>query len=78
MAGLSLDHPARLQDDFGALPETLVNPNLEVGEGHRTLSWIWYTTTSKEVDNDRFTEACAHASKLMKFEHSDVLTQIFM
>lgn len=58
MAGLSPDLPAGQWDEFEALPEMLANPNLAVGEGHRTLSWIWYTTTSKEVDNDRFTEAC--------------------
>jgi len=58
MAGLSRDLPAGQQDNFEALPEMLVNPNLAVGEGHRTLSWIWYTTTSKELDNDCFTEAC--------------------
>ena len=63
MAGLSPDLPAGRQDDFETLPETSANPNLAVGEGHRTLSWIWYTTTNKEVDNDRFTEACEHISQ---------------
>ena len=63
MAGLSPDLPAGRQDDFETLPETSANPNLAVGEGHRTLSWIWYTTTNKEVDNDCFTEACEHISQ---------------
>ena len=60
MAGLSplADLPVGKKDDFEVLPETLFNPKLAVGEGHRTLSWIWYTTTSKEVDDNRFTEAC--------------------
>ena len=62
MAGLRPDLPSGQKDNFEALPETFLNPNLTVGEGHRTLSWIWYTTTNKEVDNDRFTEACERTS----------------
>lgn len=60
MAGLIplADLPVGQKDDFEVLPETLFDPKLAVGEGHRTLSWIWYTTTSKEVDDNHFTEAC--------------------
>jgi len=60
MAGLSPgpDPPAGQKDNFEVLPEMLHDPKLAVGEGHRTLSWIWYTTTSKEVDNNHFTKAC--------------------
>lgn len=58
MAGLGPDLSAGQKDDFEALPETSFTPRLAVGEGHRTLSWIWYTTTSKEVDDNHFTEAC--------------------
>ena len=60
MAGLSLDPPTRQKDDFEALPEMTPNAKLGIGEGHRTLSWIWYTTSSKEVDENRFTEACEY------------------
>ena len=54
MAGLSplADLPVRQKDNFEVLPEMLFDPKLAVGEGHRTLSWIWYSTTSKEVDNN--------------------------
>ena len=58
MAGLRRDLPAGQQDNFEALPETSVSLNLAVGEGHRTLSWIWYTTTSKKMDDDHFADAC--------------------
>ena len=58
MAGLSPGLLAGQKDNFDDLPETSFDPKLAVGEGHRTLSWIWYTTSSEEVDNDRFTEAC--------------------
>ena len=60
MAGLSLDLPTRQNADFEALPEMTPNAKLAVGEGHRTLSWIWYTTTSKEVNENCFTEACEY------------------
>ena len=58
MAGLSSDLAVGQNDNFDALPETSFDPKLAVGEGHRTLSWIWYTTTSKKVNNNRFTDAC--------------------
>ena len=34
------------------LPRTLYNPHLAVGEGHRTLSWIWYSTGTSEILGD--------------------------
>ena len=63
MAGLCPDLPSGKKDDFESLPETVLNPTLSVGEGQRTLSWIWYTTTNREVDSDRFTEACKYMSQ---------------
>lgn len=68
MAGLSPDLPAGQKDDFEVLPETSLNPTLAVGEGHRTLSWIWYTTTSREVDDNRFTEACEQIQYLNEIQ----------
>jgi len=44
----------RQRDD---LPAMTLNPYLALGEGHRTLSWIWYGTTVEEV-SDSQTEAC--------------------
>ena len=62
MAGLSSDpNPGQL-DDIDDLPETTFHATLAVGEGHRTLSWIWYTTTGKEVDSGLLTEACELSS----------------
>jgi len=58
MARLGPDLPVGQNDDSEALPEMLFDPKLTVGEGHRTLSWIWYTTNNREVNNNRFTEAC--------------------
>jgi hypothetical protein len=58
MAGLSPDLAVGQNDDFDALPGMSFNPKLAVGEGHRTLSWIWYTMTNKEVNDNRFTDAC--------------------
>lgn len=37
------------------LPQTLFNPNLAVGEGHRTLAWIWYSTGNEEIFGDTTT-----------------------
>ena len=56
MAGLStgghaFDFEVRNQN----LPPTLFNPHLAVGEGHRTLSWIWYSTGSSEIVGDTVT-----------------------
>jgi len=32
-------------------------PHLSVGDGYRTLSWIWYSTAADEFNNTLFTEA---------------------
>lgn len=37
------------------LPQTVYNPHLAVGEGHRTLSWIWYSTGTTEILGDTTT-----------------------
>ena len=49
MAGISTGK--ELDNDFlnQELPPTLFNPHLAVGEGHRTLSWIWYSTGTNEI-----------------------------
>lgn len=71
MAGLSADLAVGQNDNFDTLPETLFNTALAVGEGDRTLSWIWYHTTSKEVNDNRFTDACEQTKPSMKTDHSD-------
>jgi hypothetical protein len=38
------------------LPPTSFNPHLAVGEGHRTLSWIWYSTRNEEIMGDTMTQ----------------------
>ena len=39
------------------LPSTQFIPGLARGEGRRTLSWIWYSTTGEEI-NEGETESC--------------------
>ena len=39
------------------LPPTEFVPNLSRGEGTRTLSWIWYSTSGEELE-DSSTKAC--------------------
>ncbi|KAJ7844576.1 hypothetical protein B0H13DRAFT_1908834 [Mycena leptocephala] len=46
LAGLSKDGNADELDDYGEPVELTVLFNLETGEGHRQLSWIWYTAPS--------------------------------
>jgi len=41
------------------LPVTTFNPHLAIGEGYRTLSWIWYSTTGTELHKGFSTEAYA-------------------
>ena len=36
-------------DENQELPTTVFNPHLAVGEGYRTLSWIWYSTSNDEI-----------------------------
>lgn len=47
MAGISSS--STTFDDNQELPPTIFNPQLAVGEGHRTLSWIWYSTSNDEI-----------------------------
>ena len=53
MAGISTDGASESGADHNRLnqelPPTMFNPHLAVGEGHRTLSWIWYTTSQDEI-----------------------------
>ena len=39
------------------LPPTQFIPNLALGEGNRTISWIWHSTGGKELENSE-TQAC--------------------
>ena len=62
MAGLdSAEGSVAMEAAYSALllplPSTDFNPQLATGEGTRTLSWIWYSTTGEELDNSQ-TEAC--------------------
>ncbi|KAG6809044.1 hypothetical protein H0H92_001819, partial [Tricholoma furcatifolium] len=34
------------------LPHTVSTLNLQTGEGHRTVSWIWYNISQGELEND--------------------------
>ena len=55
MAGISDSTNSSSQEDnliFKDLPLTMFNPQLAVGEGHRTLSWIWYSTSNDEIIGD--------------------------
>jgi hypothetical protein len=45
---------------FDNVPAATFNPNLAVGEGHRTLSWIWYSTTGHEINSSVSTGACKY------------------
>jgi hypothetical protein len=47
LAGLAPDE--EMLDEFGEVVEPTVLFNLEIGEGTRTLSWIWYTGTSSDA-----------------------------
>ena len=54
MAGISIDSASAVDENVlnQELPRTLFNPLLAVGEGHRTLSWIWYSTSNDEIGGD--------------------------
>jgi hypothetical protein len=57
MAGISTAY-TRVDDMPNQdLPPTLFNPHLAVGEGHRTLSWIWYSTRNEEIMDDTMTQS---------------------
>ena len=57
MAGLDNEHIAK--EDFVNVPITTFNPHLAIGEGYRTLSWVWYSTMGKELGDGKSTIACA-------------------
>jgi hypothetical protein len=57
MAGLDDKHVA--EEDFVNVPITTFNPHLAIGEGYRTLSWVWYSATGKELGNGKSMIACA-------------------
>jgi hypothetical protein len=42
------------------VPAGTFNPHLAVGEGYRTLSWIWYSMTGDEINNSVSTGACKY------------------
>ena len=55
MAGISTNTTGTSYDNnllIQELPPTMFNPHLAVGEGHRTLSWIWYSTGNDEIIGD--------------------------
>ena len=47
-----------VEEGFVNPPATTFNPHLAVGEGYRTLSWIWYSTTGEEFNKGFSTESC--------------------
>jgi hypothetical protein len=55
MAGISDSTSTTSPDNqhFQELPLTMFNPHLAVGEGYRTLSWIWYSTGNDEIIGDK-------------------------
>lgn len=59
MAGLN-EHQTTEEGTLDDVPTTLFNPHLAVGEGHRTLSWIWYSTTGDEINDNISTGACEY------------------
>ena len=67
MAGITTS--SALDDDRinQELPPTLFNPRLAVGEGHRTLSWIWYSTSNDEMVGDTVTMSRIGSCKFIAF-----------
>jgi hypothetical protein len=56
MAGISTSSPFDHNNSLiQELPLTMFNPHLAVGEGHRTLSWIWYSTSNDEFECETMT-----------------------
>lgn len=45
------------------VPFFTFNPHLVVGEGHRTLSWIWYSTMGDEITDNVSTGACKYITQ---------------
>ena len=50
MAGMK-EHQVSEEDMTDNVPAGTFNPHLAMGEGYRTLSWIWYSTTGGEINN---------------------------
>jgi hypothetical protein len=48
------------EDMINNVPTGTFNPHLAVGEGYRTLSWIWYSTTGGEINDGVSTGACKY------------------
>jgi hypothetical protein len=57
MAGV-MENQTTEEGMAGNDPTSTFNPHLAVGEGYRTLSWIWYSTTGDEITNNVSTGAC--------------------
>jgi len=57
MAGVEESWNA-IRDNIEDLPDTTFECHLAVGEGHRTLSWIWYSTTGNDVKTNLSMGAC--------------------
>jgi hypothetical protein len=59
MAGI-VEYQATEEGIIDNVPAGTFDPHLAVGEGHRTLSWIWYSTTGDELNNGVSTGTCKH------------------
>lgn len=59
MAGVQ-EYQATKESTIDNLPAGTFNPHLAVGEGYRTLSWIWYSTTGDEISSGVSTGACEY------------------
>lgn len=52
LAGLTVEPEEGELDDLLNIPTMRVNPSLEIGEGRRMLSWIWYTVSNEELEGN--------------------------
>lgn len=59
MAGMEEYH-ATEEGTIDNVPAGTFNPHLAIGEGYRTLSWIWYSTTGDEINKGVSTGACKY------------------
>jgi hypothetical protein len=55
MAGLP-EEPTD-DEDLDNIPTVMVNPSLAIGEGRRTLSWIWYSVSETELEGNAVHES---------------------
>jgi hypothetical protein len=53
-----LDDKCVADEDFVNVPIMTFDPHLAIGEGYRTLSWVWYSATGKELGNEKSMIAC--------------------